>query len=78
MGAVIEPARADWRPIKHVTVLADLDQGCVVIRTQGGQDLGFTFAELAELESALLNARLWVERASKQRAELAAAQDLPF
>lgn len=78
MSAVIEPVRADWRPIKHVTVLADLDQGCVVIRTRSGSDVGFTFAELPELESALLNARLWVERASKQRAELAAAQDLSF
>ena len=76
MSAIIEPISADWRPLRHVTIVADRNLGCVVIRPNGCSPFSIHFEDLPELEAALLNARLWLERATKQAAELKAAEEI--
>ena len=55
------------------------DRSIVLHRRYAGgavEEIEIQLDELAEVEGALLNARLWLERATKQRDELRAAEEV--
>ena len=87
MSAIIEPAGASWWGSDRwgekgrITFTANTEDRSVVIRRQyPGQDLQesieLDLGQLAEVEAMLLNARLWLERATKQAGELKAAEEV--
>ncbi len=87
MSAIIEPAGASWWGSDRwgekgrITFTANTEDRSVFIRRQyPGQDLQesieLELGQLAEVEAMLLNARLWLERATKQAAELKAAEEI--
>ena len=87
MSAIIEPAGASWWGSDRwgekgrITFTANTEDRSVFIRRQyPGQDLQesieLDLGQLAEVEAMLLNARLWLERATKQADELKAAEDV--
>lgn len=87
MSAIIEPEGASWWGSDRwgekgrITFTANTEDRSVVIRRQyPGQDLQesieLDLGQLAEVEAMLLNARLWLERATKQAAELKAAEEI--
>lgn len=82
MSAIIEPEAAQWwsvtTPRLRVSATPE-DRSVVLHRTyQGGahEEIEIKLDELAEVESLLLNARLWLERAVKQRDEMKAAEEV--
>lgn len=82
MSAIIEPDSAQWwtsiSPMIRVSAAAE-DHSVMLHRryAHGGTDeIEIKLDELVEVEGALLNARLWLERAVKQRDELRAAEDV--
>lgn len=87
MSAIIEPEGASWWGTDRwgekgrITFTANTDDRSVFIRRQyPGQDLQesieLDLGQLAEVEAMLLNARLWLERATKQADELKAAEEI--
>ena len=87
MSAIIEPEGASWWGSDRwgekgrITFTANTEDRSVFIRRQyPGQDLQesieLELGQLAEVEAMLLNARLWLERATKQAAELKAAEEI--
>ena len=87
MSAIIEPAGASWWGSDRwgekgrITFTANTEDRSVFIRRQyPGQDLQesieLDLGQLAEVEAMLLNARLWLERATKQADELKAAEEV--
>lgn len=87
MSAIIEPESASWwgndrwSEKGRITFTANTEDRSVIIRRQyPGQDLQesieLDLGQLAEVEAALLNARLWLERATKQADELKAAEEI--
>ena len=87
MSAIIEPAGASWWGSDRwgekgrITFTANTEDRSVFIRRQyPGQDLQesieLDLGQLAEVEAMLLNARLWLERATKQADELKAADEV--
>ncbi len=87
MSAIIEPEGASWWGSDRwgekgrITFTANTDDRSVFIRRQyPGQDLQesieLDLGQLAEVEAMLLNARLWLERATKQADELRAAEEV--
>ncbi len=82
MSAIIEPESAQWwvrassgSPIR---ISATSEEHSVVIlrRYAGGgtEEIEIKLSELPDVEAALLNAQLWLERATKQRGEIEAAE----
>ena len=87
MSAIIEPEGASWWGTDRwgekgrITFTANTEDRSVFIRRQyPGQDLQesieLDMGQLAEVEAMLLNARLWLERATKQADELKAAEEI--
>lgn len=87
MSAIIEPAGASWWGSDRwgekgrITFTANTEDRSVFIRRQyPSQDLQesieLDLGQLAEVEAMLLNARLWLERATKQADELRAAEEI--
>ena len=87
MSAIIEPEGASWWGSDRwgekgrITFTANSEDRSVFIRRQyPGQDLQesieLDLGQLAEVEAMLLNARLWLERATKQADELKAAEEI--
>lgn len=87
MSAIIEPAGASWWGSDRwgekgrITFTANTEDRSVFIRRQyPSQDLQesieLDLGQLAEVEAMLLNARLWLERATKQADELKAAEEV--
>jgi len=87
MSAIIEPEGASWWGSDRwgekgrITFTANSEDRSVFIRRQyPGRDLQesieLDLGQLAEVEAMLLNARLWLERATKQAAELKAAAEI--
>ena len=87
MSAIIEPEGASWWGTDRwgekgrITFTANTEDRSVFIRRQyPGQDLQesieLDLGQLAEVEAMLLNARLWLERATKQADELKAAAEI--
>ena len=87
MSAIIEPAGASWWGSDRwgekgrITFAANSEDRSLFIRRQyPGQDLQesieLDLGQLAEVEAMLLNARLWLERATKQADELKAAAEI--
>lgn len=87
MSAIIEPEGASWWGSDRwgekgrITFTANAEDRSVFIRRQyPGQDLQesieLDLGQLAEVEALLLNARLWLERATKQADELRAAEEV--
>lgn len=76
MSAIIEPESASWRVAGDAFLLEVMGAGDVVIRSKAGGTVALDLDELADLEAGLLNARLWLTRAIKQRDELAAAAEV--
>ena len=87
MSAIIEPEGASWWGSDRwgekgrITFTANTEDRSVFIRRQyPSQDLQesieLDLGQLAEVEAMLLNARLWLERATKQADELKAAEEV--
>ena len=87
MSAIIEPEGASWWGTDRwgekgrITFTANSEDRSVFIRRQyPGRDLQesieLDLGQLAEVEAMLLNARLWLERATKQADELKAAEEV--
>lgn len=87
MSAIIEPAGASWWGSDHwgekgrITFTANTeDRSLTIQRRYPSGDLTESIElgldQLADVESALLNARLWLERATKQADELKAAEEI--
>ena len=87
MSAIIEPEGASWWGTDRwgekgrITFTANTEDRSVFIRRQyPSQDLQesieLDLGQLAEVEAMLLNARLWLERATKQADELKAAEEI--
>ncbi len=84
MSAIIEPESAQWwvraGSGSQIRVSAAGEDRSVVLhrRYAGGavEEIEIQLDELAEVEGALLNARLWLERAVKQHDELRAAEEI--
>lgn len=87
MSAIIEPESAiwwgndRWGEKGRITFTANTEDRSVFIRRQyPSQDLQesieLDLGQLAEVEAMLLNARLWLERATKQADELKAAEEI--
>ena len=84
MSAIIEPESASWWGSDRwgrITFTANTeDRSVFILRQYPGQDLQesieLDLGQLAEVEAMLLNARLWLERATKQAAELKAAEEV--
>lgn len=92
MSAILEPETATWwerrgdldgvayYPRVKVVALPE-DRCAMLIREYPGTDVPTESIELkldslAEIEALLLNARLWLERAVRQRDELRAAEEV--
>ena len=91
MSAIIEPQSATWWVSDRWAYKAALtlaanreDRNLTITRrypTEPGkpplvESIELTLDQLAEVEAVLLNARLWLERATKQAAELKAAEEI--
>ena len=91
MSAIIEPASATWWVSDRwayrsaLTLAANReDRNLTITRrypTEYGkpplvESIELTLDELAEVEAALLNARLWLERATKHADELKVAEEI--
>ena len=84
MSAIIEPESAQWwvraGSGAQIRVSAAGEDRSIVLhrRYAGGavEEIEIQLDELAEVEGALLNARLWLERAVKQHDELRAAEEI--
>ncbi len=83
MSAIIEPVQARWNipsgdmpDAFKVYAFAARPETHIVVETIGGDSLRLTIAEVGDLESALLNARLWITRAIAQHNELAAVEEV--
>lgn len=92
MSAILEPETATWWERRgdlddvayypRVKVVADAeDRGVTLIREYPGTDvptesIRLALGSLGEIEALLLNARLWLERAVRQRDELRAAEEV--
>ena len=89
MSAIIEPEGATWHvgPTmwKSVSVVTNSEDRNVILRRDyprvPGEEplvesIELHLSDLPAIEAALLNARLWLERATKQAAELKAAEEV--
>ncbi len=92
MSAILEPETATWWERRgnldevayypRVKVVACPEDRCVtLIREYPGtpvqtESIELKLESLAEIEALLLNARLWLERAVRQRDELRAAEEV--
>ena len=89
MSAIIEPAGATWHVSptmwKSVSVVANSEDRNVILRRDyprvPGEEplvesIELHLSDLPAIEAAILNARLWLERATKQAAELKAAEEI--
>lgn len=86
MSAIIEPPAASWELENsrwgELSVAVNVEDRNLMLtrRYLGGQtspeSIELHHSDLAELEAVLLNARLWLERATKQRDELRAAEEI--
>ena len=90
MSAIIEPESAHWRVSgdrwadgHQLDFLANREDRNLTITRRypnawgvPAESIELTLDQLAEVEAALLNARLWLERAVKQRDELRAAEEV--
>lgn len=89
MSAIIEPTGATWHVSptmwKSVSVVANSGDRNVILRRDyprvPGEEplvesIELHLSDLPAIEAALLNARLWLERATKQAAELKAAEEI--
>lgn len=76
MSAVIEPYAATWHIRDGAFLIEATCDGDVIIHTKSGGVIAIGLDELADVEAALLNVRLWLERATKQHAELKAAEEV--
>ena len=89
MSAIIEPEGATWHvgPTmwKSVSVVANSGDRNVILRRDyprvPGEEplvesIELHLSDLPAIEAALLNARLWLERATKQADELKAAEEI--
>lgn len=87
MSAIIEPEGATWWVSDRWAEKGLLsfaanreDRSLTIQRRYPSGDLTESIEldldQLADVESALLNARLWLERATKQAAELKAAEEV--
>lgn len=80
MAPIIEPTSATWLPTldkwaegRSLHFLANVeDRNLTIIRRYPG---GRT-PQVAEVEATILNARLWLERATRQCIELRAAEEI--
>ena len=89
MSAIIEPTGATWHVSptmwKSVSVVANSEDRNVILRRDyprvPGEEplvesIELHLSDLPAIEAALLNARLWLERATKQADELKAAEEI--
>ena len=89
MSAIIEPAGASWHVSptmwKSVSVVANSEDRNVILRRDyprvPGEEplvesIELHLSDLPAIEAAILNARLWLERATKQADELTAAEEI--
>ena len=88
MSAIFDPEMATWweqgevLPYPRVKLIANtVDRNVMVIREYFGGDIAnesieLKLEQLQEIEDMLLNARLWLERATKQADELRAAEEV--
>ena len=89
MSAIIEPTGATWHVSptmwKSVSVVANSGDRNVILRRDyprvPGEEplvesIELHLSDLPEVEAMLLNARLWLERATKQADELKAAEEI--
>ena len=89
MSAIIEPTGATWHVSptmwKSVSVSANSEDRNVILRRDyprvPGEEplvesIELHLSDLPAIEAALLNARLWLERATKQADELNAAEEI--
>ena len=76
MSAIIEPAGASWHVCGDAFLLEATREGDLILHMKAGGVIAFGVDESEDLEAALLNARLWLERATKQAAELKAAEEV--
>ena len=89
MSAIIEPTGATWHVSptmwKSVSVVANGGDRNVILRRDyprvPGEEplvesIELHLSDLPAIEAALLNARLWLERATKQADELKAAEEI--
>jgi len=84
MSAIFEPASATWSVGSQwptVTATANAEDHNVTLRRRyyssdtPDELIELHLSDLPGIEAALLNARLWLERAVKQHAELRAAEE---
>ena len=88
MSAIIEPTGATWHVSptmwKSVSVVANSEDRNVILRRDYPrvpgekplvESIELHLSDLPAIEAALLNARLWLERATKQADELKAAEE---
>lgn len=73
---IIEPPQAVWNRGPLRVGASVKEQQITVVNTSPAGIL--SPAQVEDLEALLLNARLWLVRATTQADELAAAADLPF
>lgn len=86
MSAIIEPPAASWELENsrwgELSVAVNVEDRNLMLtrRYLDGQtspeSIELHHSDLAEVEGALLNARLWLERAVKQHDELRAAEEI--
>ena len=89
MSAIIEPTGATWHVSptmwKSVSVVANSEDRNVILRRDYPrvpgekplvESIELHLSDLPAIEAALLNARLWLERATKQADELKAAEEV--
>ena len=76
MSAIIEPESASWHVCGDAFLLEATREGDLILHMKAGGVIAFGVDESEDLEAALLNARLWLERATKQAAELKAAEEI--
>lgn len=89
MAPIIEPTSATWLTTldkwaegQALHFIANVeDRNLTIIRRYPGgrtpqESIELTLDQLAEVEAAILNARLWLERANRQYIELRAAEQV--
>ena len=76
MSAIIEPESASWHVCGDAFLLEATREGDLILHMKAGGVIAFGVDESEDLEAALLNARLWLERATKQADELKAAEEV--
>jgi Zn finger protein HypA/HybF involved in hydrogenase expression len=91
MSAIFEPESATWWATDRwaergfLTLSANREDRSLTVRRrypavsgkpQLIESIELSFDQLADVEAALLNARLWLDRAIKQHAELKAAEEI--